>query len=491
MAQARQEKACGLARLLAAVALVLAILTACGTKASPAAAKIELGQKYLTELNYTEAVASFTEAIQLDPDSIPAYMGRAQAYTGLAQHPESKADYTTAIEKAAELPYTQAEAYAGRAEVNEKTDALEDAKSDYTEALTLLDRDDVGKKENIAANLIAALKAKILNAYAQLCIRLGLYDEALAEYDAVDALYAGQANKSTLEAHLMRIRVDALNGNLEQYMTDCSTLYDLLAAYDYADYTLTEEQQQAVEYLRANKESMKSDITTGLASLNGDQEGLVYTKIALRYQVQQMLQKEPDLFTLDGVVKRLPDMEKSQQAAQYRDQGDYASAIALYTELMNKAGAVDAQSARTDLQSLYYARATAYVRQGSYDAAVQDLQTVIRMSDAASEFTYITSAYALLGEIHMANGNFAQAAQDMKNGALAQKNAAQAARTQLQAMEPSMTAEEKQAVNSMLQELQDEDLNVDEDMDFSYFNDLPAEVRTQMQQQAKQALNSY
>lgn len=47
-------------------------------KAVTAADKIELGRKYLTELNYTEAVASFTEAIGLDPEHIPAYMGRAE-----------------------------------------------------------------------------------------------------------------------------------------------------------------------------------------------------------------------------------------------------------------------------------------------------------------------------------------------------------------------------------------------------------------------------
>ena len=40
-------------------------------KAVTAADKIELGRKYLTELNYTEAVASFTEAIGLDPENIP------------------------------------------------------------------------------------------------------------------------------------------------------------------------------------------------------------------------------------------------------------------------------------------------------------------------------------------------------------------------------------------------------------------------------------
>ena len=56
----------------------LAVLAACGSKAVTAADKTELGRKYLTELNYTEAVASFTEAIGLDPENIPAYMGRAE-----------------------------------------------------------------------------------------------------------------------------------------------------------------------------------------------------------------------------------------------------------------------------------------------------------------------------------------------------------------------------------------------------------------------------
>lgn len=67
-------------------------------KAVTAADKTELGQKYLTELNYTEAVASFTEAIKLDPDNIQAYMGRAEAYVALKQYDDAKADYTTAIE---------------------------------------------------------------------------------------------------------------------------------------------------------------------------------------------------------------------------------------------------------------------------------------------------------------------------------------------------------------------------------------------------------
>ena len=60
----RAGAVCLLVSLLAAL-----FFTACVSKAVNAADKIELGQKYLTELNYTEAIASFTEAIKLDPDN--------------------------------------------------------------------------------------------------------------------------------------------------------------------------------------------------------------------------------------------------------------------------------------------------------------------------------------------------------------------------------------------------------------------------------------
>ena len=164
-------------RLAAAVLLVLTLLTACVSKSAQAQEKIDLGQKYLTELNYTEAVASFTEAIELDPDSIPAYMGRAEAHVGLAQYPEAKADYTTAIEKAADQPYTQAQAYVGRAEVNELTAANEDALRDYEAASNALDKVDPEKDSSIAANLLEALREKIRAAIARLKALFGTAEE--------------------------------------------------------------------------------------------------------------------------------------------------------------------------------------------------------------------------------------------------------------------------------------------------------------------------
>ena len=189
---------------LAAVLLLLLVLfTACVSKAAKAQEKIELGRKYLTELNYTEAVASFTEAIQLDPENIPAYMGRAEAYVGLEQYPEAKADYTTAIEKAAELPYTQAQAYVGRAEVNELTEELQDAESDYEAAQELLEAEDIAEKAQVEDDVLTALKKKILYARAVLCARLGQYGTAVESYDALSAL--GEDVKENLNALLAKV----------------------------------------------------------------------------------------------------------------------------------------------------------------------------------------------------------------------------------------------------------------------------------------------
>lgn len=174
--------------LIAAVLLAVFLFTACASGASRVSEKIELGQKYLTELNYTEAVAAFTEVIKIDPSNIEAYAGRAEAYKGLKQYEEAKADYTTVIEKADDMPYTQAQAYAGRAEVYDLTDDTTAAESDYSAALGLLENEDVGKKENIAEKLIRELKIKVLQFHAEVCMKLGLYDKAMEDYAKLEEL---------------------------------------------------------------------------------------------------------------------------------------------------------------------------------------------------------------------------------------------------------------------------------------------------------------
>lgn len=159
------------------------LLTACASGASKAADKIELGQKYLTELNYTEAVASFTEAIRLDPDNIQAYMGRAEAYLALGEYEKALEDYRFVSQKTEEMPYTRAISYMGQAEVYEKIDKQDRALADYGLAKVLLTASDVGKAESVSEDDIKIKLVEALYAHAMLSEKIKVYDNALEDYE--------------------------------------------------------------------------------------------------------------------------------------------------------------------------------------------------------------------------------------------------------------------------------------------------------------------
>ena len=177
------EKRKPLLQLVAAVLLAVMLLTACASKAATATDKIELGQKYLTELNYTEAVASFTEAIKLDPDNIQAYMGRAEAYMALGEYDKALADYRFVSGKTEDMPYTRALSYIGQAEVHEKMEQPGRAASDYGLAKALLKASDAGKEENVSEEDVSAKLVQVLYVHAALCETLKNYDTALEDYN--------------------------------------------------------------------------------------------------------------------------------------------------------------------------------------------------------------------------------------------------------------------------------------------------------------------
>lgn len=172
-----------LLQLVAAVLLAVMLLTACASGASKAADKIELGQKYLTELNYTEAVASFTEAIRLDPDNIQAYMGRAEAYLALGEYEKALEDYRFVSQKTEEMPYTRAISYMGQAEVYEKIDKQDRALADYGLAKVLLTASDVGKAESVSEDDIKIKLVEALYAHAMLSEKIKVYDNAQEDYE--------------------------------------------------------------------------------------------------------------------------------------------------------------------------------------------------------------------------------------------------------------------------------------------------------------------
>lgn len=70
------------------LAAVTVLLCACGQgpgKGDDWEAQLALGQKYLLELDYEQAVIAFTKVIEIQGDNWDAYQGRGDAYAGLAR----------------------------------------------------------------------------------------------------------------------------------------------------------------------------------------------------------------------------------------------------------------------------------------------------------------------------------------------------------------------------------------------------------------------
>ena len=109
-------------KIVSAIVLLLMLLTACAgnTFTGDTAEMIEetwqdyydLGIRYLSEGNYQKAIITFTAAIEIDPKQALAYIGRGDAYVGIASSTESgtqsakiadnyanaETDYLTALE---------------------------------------------------------------------------------------------------------------------------------------------------------------------------------------------------------------------------------------------------------------------------------------------------------------------------------------------------------------------------------------------------------
>jgi tetratricopeptide (TPR) repeat protein len=73
--------------LIAALALLLTPLASCSKPAQPltAAELLDLGEKYLLELDYEQAIVQFTKLIEIEPKNSRAYTGLAEAYTALGR----------------------------------------------------------------------------------------------------------------------------------------------------------------------------------------------------------------------------------------------------------------------------------------------------------------------------------------------------------------------------------------------------------------------
>ena len=79
--------------IIAVSAVVIAVLTITaivlvGAKSATArkvGEQLSLGEKYLSELNYEQAIAAYELAIEIDPKSADAYLGLAEVYEEMGE----------------------------------------------------------------------------------------------------------------------------------------------------------------------------------------------------------------------------------------------------------------------------------------------------------------------------------------------------------------------------------------------------------------------
>lgn len=87
---------CGIGGVLLIGIIVLVVVLSGG--GSHLQKELDLGARYLEDMDYEQAVIHFNNAIDIDDRNDEAYLGRGDAYLGLGEYPQAEEDYTTVLQ---------------------------------------------------------------------------------------------------------------------------------------------------------------------------------------------------------------------------------------------------------------------------------------------------------------------------------------------------------------------------------------------------------
>lgn len=110
-----------------------------GESSQPLEEALSLGERYMEELDYGNAVEAYNEAIRIDPKNKQAYLGLAQAYSGSGEYDQAEVAYRELLN----LDASNAEAYRELAEMYIRLDQLEKAKSLLEQAVQQTDSEEL------------------------------------------------------------------------------------------------------------------------------------------------------------------------------------------------------------------------------------------------------------------------------------------------------------------------------------------------------------
>ena len=126
--------------MLAVVAVVALIAVQSLSPKQRLRKQLELGDKYLSELDYEQAIVAYRTVIEIDPKNVEAYLGLAEAYVGLNDYEEAVNALTDCYDQTDHegIPAQLTETYMGWAEYVLSADGSHESDSALAYALEIL-----------------------------------------------------------------------------------------------------------------------------------------------------------------------------------------------------------------------------------------------------------------------------------------------------------------------------------------------------------------
>jgi tetratricopeptide (TPR) repeat protein len=275
--------------ILSAVSIML--LTAC-SKPVPIEVQIQeqldLGNKYLTEMNYEQAVIAFTKAIELDAKNIAAYEGLGSVYMAQENYEDAGAAYRTVID----LDNSNIAAYRNLVQVY-------DATNDYEQGIDIY-------------NKLIELDGGSWSAYegaARAYEALGRRDEAIAVAErGLKAADVSEEGKSYVIGLYRQVIVEAENdGDYAKAIEYCSRILEIDPQDREAGAKLEElnaavEEQERAEEARAELAPYEADIREMMEGILAEEDIDYAASVLLREDFQELLKKieEKTVIALDN-----------------------------------------------------------------------------------------------------------------------------------------------------------------------------------------------
>lgn len=257
---------------------------------------MELGEKYMDEEEFKEALAAYQAAIKIDPKAMDAYQGALEAYLELDDEEELQSFYEEAIEAIESLD----------------EDELEDSMDEVVEIFAYADEiypDDLPETVSVLemgydlTDEDRGIKKALVEAYAARAQKFkadGEYEKALETYDKLLKLDSDNSNALSnlgdclteyLNVLMAEDKYDEAESVIEKY-SGVVTAVDF-SAYLETIYAIKEQAEMKERVLANTYDYMQSGNYEAMAELDGAED---------TNTVVETFNGEPCIITADGVV---------------------------------------------------------------------------------------------------------------------------------------------------------------------------------------------